>query len=118
MSIVTKAVAAGSIIGLTIAATLTAAQTWDPLKDLQRAIPIPPIPAAVNVHNYYPYDLFVVMDNDREFYLISSGGVVKFTKAHVGNKPTFRARKDSKDGPVVATKQVFLDGNKTVDFGR
>jgi len=113
-----KTTTAVSIIGLATAATLAAAQAWDPLRDLQRVLPIPPIPASVNVHNYYPHNLFVVMDNDREFYLIGSGGVVKFTKAHVGNKPTFRAHKDSKDGPVVATKQVFLDGNKTVDFGR
>jgi hypothetical protein len=69
--------------------------------------------ASINVHNNYPFAITVEMDNGRENHAIASGGVATFTEANKGDRPTFRA---SKEGTVVNSKQVFLDGNKTVNF--
>ena len=70
--------------------------------------------ARVNVHNYYDFPVRVVMDTNREAHVIAPGGVATFTRANIGDHPTFHAL--NMNGETVSTRRVFLDGNKTVDF--
>lgn len=77
------------------------------------------IDARVNVHNYYAFPIQVVMDSNRESHVIQPGGVAKFTKANVGDKPTWRAyryKNGARSASAISTKSMFLDGNKTLDF--
>lgn len=69
---------------------------------------------SVNVHNYYSFPITVVMDSGREQHKIAAGGVATFRKAKFGDNPTFHAKRD---GANIKSKTVFLDGNKTVNFG-
>jgi hypothetical protein len=95
-----------SVVGIGLAPAH--ASNLDPTKII-RVI----VKANVNVHNHYPFPIQVVMDSNREAHVIAAGGVATFTKANKGDRPTFYAYKD---GAVIASKQLFLDGNKTVEF--
>jgi len=84
----------------------------NPMKVLEKIVPAI-TQARVNVHNNYPFPITVDMDSKREEHPIASGGVATFTNANKGDNPTFRAHKD---GAVINSKNVFLDGNKTLNF--
>lgn len=103
-----------ALIALSIGAAAPSAQAFS-LSDLDPTKIIRSLTKAkVNVHNYYSYPITVVMDSNRESHRIAPGGVATFTKANKGDRPTFRAHRDSVG--IVNTKSVFLDGNKTVNF--
>ena len=105
---------AGAALAAGLGLGLAPAQALD-LKDLDPTKLLRVVTQArVDVHNYYPHAITVVMDSNREAHNIAPGGVATFTKPNKGDKPTFRAMKD---GAVLNSKQVFLDGNKTVNFG-
>jgi hypothetical protein len=97
-----------AIIGSTLSAKAFSLRDLDPAK-IVRSI----TSANVNVHNHYPFAIRVVMDSNREAHVIAPGGMATFTKANKGDRPTFRAYKDD---AVIDSQQVFLDGNKTVNF--
>lgn len=90
--------------------------TLDPTKLVKDFLPVL-TGAKVDVHNHYPFPIKVVMDSDRENHVIAPGGVATFTKPNKLDRPTFYAMRLD-DGAVINTKQVFLDVNKTVNFGQ
>jgi hypothetical protein len=106
--------AAVGVVAFGIGSAVPAANALDlnPAKVLEKIVPAI-TQARVNVHNNYPFAITVEMDNKREEHAIAPGGVATFTNANKGDNPTFRALKE---GSVVTSKHVFLDGNKTVNF--
>jgi hypothetical protein len=112
LALTTTATLGVAVVG--IAAALPAAHALDlnPTKVLEKIVPAI-TRARVNVHNNYPFPITVEMDNKREEHAIAPGGVATFTNANKGDNPTFRAHKE---GAVINSKHVFLDGNKTVNF--
>lgn len=77
-------------------------------------IPLPPIKVRINVHNHYPHPIRVVMDSGRETKDIAAGGSATFSKANLGDMPTFHAQNMA--GQHLKSKRVAAPGNSTVVF--
>lgn len=71
---------------------------------------------SVRFHNNTDERLLVVMDNDRERYIVAPGGNATFRNARIGDNPTLHIR-DPKTGEEFDSWEVgILTGDADLDY--
>ena len=77
-------------LGLVLMLTLSHAGWLSKMVDkvVDKVTDISSVPTSIDFRNETPQTIYVVLDNNRESYLVGPGGQVTFGQAHVGDSPT------------------------------
>ncbi len=75
------------------------------------------IPASIDFRNETDETIYVVMDTNRENHIIAPKGQATFSKANIGDAPTFRVYSDTDHSKCLYSKRVDIRTSPHSSFG-